>query len=92
MTIEKRFSGTLDDILEVVLVCKKCGARMGYNPVNWKDVPAKCANCHGSVERMLPNSLEYGCLETFKGALQSAISALDSLPFEIRLEFPGTEK
>jgi hypothetical protein len=90
MTIEKRFSGTLNDILEVILICKKCGARMGYNPGKWKEVPVACANCRGSVGSlgiMLPNSLEYVCLESFKGALQSAIAASNSLPFEIRLEF-----
>jgi hypothetical protein len=59
MTIVKRFSGTLDDILEVVLRCKKCGGRMGYNPKNWKAVPIESANCPEPGGMMLANSLEY---------------------------------
>ena len=67
---------------------------MGYNPSNWKEVPVTCANCHGSsgpLGIMLPNSLEYVCLEQFRGALQSIIAAVDALPFEVRLEFPTKE-
>jgi hypothetical protein len=92
MTVEKRFSGTLDDILEVVLVCKKCGARLGYTPTKWKEVPVRCANCYTSNEIVSPSTMEYQTMERFKSALQSAIAALESLPFEIRLEFPCAEK
>jgi DNA replicative helicase MCM subunit Mcm2 (Cdc46/Mcm family) len=87
MTIDKRFSGTLDDISEVVLRCKRCGARMGYDPKNWKTVPFKCENCPEPVGMMLANSLEYQYIERLKAALQKAIEAADALPFEIRLEF-----
>jgi len=96
MASEKSWK-SVDDILEVVLVCKKCGTRLGYNRKSKPDVPPWCQSpgCTKPTEKkhLAPGSPEmepFDRTEAFIDrifALQRAIRTAKNMPFEIRLEF-----
>jgi hypothetical protein len=79
MAFEKRLSARLDD-LTVVLICKKCQARIGYDLKSWKAGSILgCMDCRESYQ----DSNELLALKT---ALRDAIDPRRNLPCEIRLE------
>jgi hypothetical protein len=83
VAIERRFSASLND-LEVVLICKKCGARIGYSVLEWNSVPGKCPNCPQSSPGLSEPDQR---IELLRMHFRTAIHSAAKLPFEIRVEF-----
>jgi hypothetical protein len=89
MAIEKRFSAALEDISEIVFVCrnKECGARTSYKLSNWSKIPYKCANCASPGELPNPGTPEAQLLTELRQILLSLIGTEDaSRRFDVRLE------
>jgi len=90
MTVEKHWSMTPKDIKRIILVCKNCGATIGYKPQQWKYVPVKCSNCPADVGEMHPASADYTYLNVLRETLAKAIQNENPF-FEVRFEFDDGE-
>jgi hypothetical protein len=88
MTIEKRWSVTPKDIKRMILVCRKCGAIVGYKPQEWIYVPTKCSNCPAG--EMHPASADYAHLDALRETLGKALHNENRF-FEVRFEFDDRE-
>jgi hypothetical protein len=91
MAIEKN----LDDILEVVLICRYCRNPLRYNPKTQPEVPAWCQSpgCTNPIQRrfLAPGSPEMQRISNAK-ILIPLIFGLrtakeEEAPFEIRFKF-----
>ncbi len=83
MTVERYLSASPKDIKKVALVCKKCGAVMGYRPTEWKHVPTKCPNCPIPDGEMHSAGADYASLDGLRETLSKAVKN-DNPLFEIR--------
>jgi predicted amidophosphoribosyltransferase len=83
MEPEKR---RLDEISEIVLVCKRCHQPVG----TWRDVPPWCPHCTTPAEKAQRSPAEkerIDFIEQLMDLMHTAILKADELPYEIRLEF-----
>jgi hypothetical protein len=87
MTIENRLSVTPKDIRRIVLVCRKCGATIGYEPRQWKYVPTKCSNCPAG--EMHPASSALAHLNALRDTLVKLIESENDF-FEVRFELDNS--
>jgi hypothetical protein len=88
MTREQRILFTFQDIQTVCFQCKKCGAKRGFAPRNWKNIPIACDNCAHPWFKSL--SFEEETIKAMAIALEKFVQIpVDGLGCTMRLEFDG---